>query len=67
MPCSDDLSAPELSGLRAIPNRFVSADYWEDETVQRYRALGLVWSDGDQIHISEAGRLACANQNLGEG
>jgi hypothetical protein len=58
MPSVEPLSALELNGLRSIALNFVSSSYWEDETIKRYRALGLVSCEGARIHLTEGGTHA---------
>lgn len=58
MNASVPLSSRELRALSLIGEVFVSVDYWEDETIRLYRALGLVLSDGDRINLTAAGRQA---------
>ena len=62
MPC-DSLSALELRHLKSIALHFISASYWEDETIKRYWALGLVSCDERQIHLTEEGMRSA----LGDG
>jgi hypothetical protein len=40
--------------LKSIHIRFVGSDYWDDETIRLYRGLGLVWTDGKRIKLTEA-------------
>ena len=58
------LSDRDLCALASIADCFVDADYWEDETIRLYRSMGLVCSDGTQIHLTEAGRQALDRWNL---
>ena len=50
------LSSHELRALRTIAEVWVSADFWEDETIKRYRELGLVTRIGDRITLTVAGK-----------
>jgi hypothetical protein len=56
----ESLARDDLRNLRLIGRVWVCASYWEDETVQRYQRLGLVWRDANRIHLTEAGRRATA-------
>ena len=47
----------------SIALHFISASYWEDETIKRYWALGLVSCDERQIHLTEEGMRSA----LGDG
>jgi hypothetical protein len=60
-PIEISLSADEWRGLQWVAKGAVSADYWEDATVRRYRTLGLVEQEGRTIRLSEAGRRAVAS------
>ena len=48
----------ELAALKSIDDYFVDTDYWQDETIRLYRGLGLVWTDGQRINLTEAGMQA---------
>lgn len=50
------LSSRELRALQTIAETWVSADFWEDETIKRYRELGLVTCIADRIALTEAGQ-----------
>jgi hypothetical protein len=52
------LSAHDLWALEIIGKTWVCASYWEDETIRRYRTLGLLSCDGSQIRLTEAGKRA---------
>jgi hypothetical protein len=52
------LSNRELTALKSIHIRFVGSDYWDDETIRLYRGLGLVWTDGKRIKLTEGGAQA---------
>jgi hypothetical protein len=56
------LSPADLRALKLIDEVWVCASYWEDEIIKRYRALGLVASDGECIRLTDAGRQACASE-----
>jgi hypothetical protein len=43
---------------RAIADRCVGVDYWEDETDRRYRGLRLVFAEGERIRLTAAGMRA---------
>lgn len=49
------LSQQEVRALRSIERYCIGWDYWEDETVRKYRALGLVRLSGDRIVLTDAG------------
>jgi hypothetical protein len=63
-------SAREVRGLVFIGEAFVGVDYWDDKTIKRYRAAGLVRLIDNQIMLTEAGRqllLAIAElSNIGQ-
>ena len=48
------LSNRELTALKSIHIRFVGSDYWDHETIRLNRGLGLVWTDGKRIKLTEA-------------
>lgn len=52
------LSERELSALKTIGRRYIGVDFWEDETIERYRRLGLVTLRGKRIILTAAGRRA---------
>ena len=60
MPSGDSLLDRDLRLLKSIFEHFISADYWEDATIKRYRALDLVSCDGKQIHLTSIGERALA-------
>jgi hypothetical protein len=57
----DSLGAEELRWLKVIGRWWVAADYWKDALVMRYRTHGLVSCHGGRLHLTEAGRQACAD------
>jgi hypothetical protein len=50
------LSPADLRALKLIGEVWVCASYWQDEIIKRYRALGLVTSDGERLCLTEAGQ-----------
>src|SRR5690348_2804526 len=48
------LSNRELTALKSIHIGFVGSDYCDHETIRLYRGLGLVWTDGKRIKLTEA-------------
>jgi hypothetical protein len=62
MPSNAFLSPKDVSKLRLIEEVWVSAAYWDDDAVKRYRRLGLLASDGNTISLTESGRRACATK-----
>jgi hypothetical protein len=52
------LSARELRTSRTIADSYVGLDYWEDETVRRYRGLGLVFAEAERVCLTAAGMQA---------
>jgi len=49
------LSTRELRALGEIERLCFGQDYWEDETIRKYRAAGLVRLSGNRIVLTEAG------------
>jgi hypothetical protein len=60
----DFLGIEELRGLKVIGRWWVAADYWKDALVMRYRRHDLVSCHGGRLHLTEAGRRACADRVL---
>ena len=54
----NSLSIVDLRHLKSLDSYFMSDCYWEEETIRRFRALGLVSRDGKRIVLTDAGRLA---------
>ena len=60
MDASALLSSRELVALKSIAELDVGMDYWEDPTIRRYCALGLVFADGKRIRLTAAGMKVVA-------
>ena len=60
MDASALLSSCELVALRSIAELDVGMDYWEDPTIRRYCALGLVFADGKRIRLTAEGTKVVA-------
>jgi hypothetical protein len=58
------LSERDLLALTRIGKIWVCGSYLEDETMKRYRELGLVTLIGDRISLTEAGKQAIRSANL---
>jgi len=48
-------TADDLRRLRLIAELSIGDEYWEDETIKRYRMLGLVSRKDGRIQLTEAG------------
>jgi len=55
-----NFSAREVRGLIFIEESYVGRDYWDNETMKRYRAAGLVQLIDNRIVLTEAGRQLAA-------
>jgi hypothetical protein len=53
------LSPDDLHRLQLIEELWVSASYWDDDTIKGYQALGLLACDGVRISLTDTGRRAC--------
>lgn len=53
-------SADDLRRLECIDVNWMSADYWQDETIQRYHRFGLVCRDRQRIRLTNLGRRVCS-------
>lgn len=54
------LSLQEVRALGLIEQYCVGGDYWEDETIRKYRAAGLVRLLDNRIVVTEKGRQIAA-------
>jgi hypothetical protein len=59
------LTVMDHHNLRWIAQVWVSASYWEDETIRRYRQLGLVSNNGARLRLTEAGQRASMATSVG--
>ena len=53
------LSLADVHRLQLIEDVWVSASYWDDDTIRGYQALGLLACDGVKISLTSTGRRAC--------
>jgi hypothetical protein len=59
------LSDTDVRNLRLIEEVWVSASFWDDDTMKRYHGLGLLACDGNTISLTDTGRRACASISPG--
>lgn len=66
---SSTLHAIAVGSRRAPPaidrRCWVSASYWDDDTIKRYQTLGLLACDGVKISLTDTGRRACGSTAAG--